>query len=240
MNVPVRLMHFAAAGALTMRQSGPPGISPASRRFNAMRCSSQRFRRFQRPQSGVAFASVSVGTFRRLPPNNRVNRTAQQRRCWVPFALRAPAAGYAERYASARGRMRHGRTSSRGTESTPMSATIAPHVWTSRLRHRCPLDKKGGARLSGTLKNLGAHQSAPSENVLSRPLRRHGSRVDRRSRMPKPWFRTRCRVDRHRRCSHLGDGVLPRARTVSARIKALPRSRRLNGAAWLVGTIGVV
>jgi len=30
-------------------------------------------------------------------PNNRINRSAQWRRRWVPAALRAPAPGYAER-----------------------------------------------------------------------------------------------------------------------------------------------
>jgi hypothetical protein len=33
----------------------------------------------------------------REAPNIRVNLTAQQRCCWVPSALRAPAAGYAGR-----------------------------------------------------------------------------------------------------------------------------------------------
>jgi hypothetical protein len=82
-----------------MRQSGPQGISPASLRFNGMRCLSLRLCRHEPPGSGVAFAPVSVVGFWRLPPNNRVNRTAHQRRCalwWVPSALRAPAAGYAE------------------------------------------------------------------------------------------------------------------------------------------------
>jgi hypothetical protein len=35
-------------------------------------------------------------------PNNRVNLTAQQVRCWVPSALRAPAAVYGERWAAFR------------------------------------------------------------------------------------------------------------------------------------------
>ncbi len=34
-----------------------------------------------------------------MTPNHRVNRTAHQRCWWVPSALRAPASGYAERYA---------------------------------------------------------------------------------------------------------------------------------------------
>lgn len=34
-------------------------------------------------------------------PNNSINRTAQQLRCWVPSALRAPAAGYLKRQNSA-------------------------------------------------------------------------------------------------------------------------------------------
>jgi hypothetical protein len=95
-----RHMHFAAAGPIPERHIGPPGISPASLRFNGMRCSSVRFHRCEPPQSGVAFARVSMGVFWRLPPNHRVNRTAHQRRCacwWVPSALRAPAASYAER-----------------------------------------------------------------------------------------------------------------------------------------------
>jgi hypothetical protein len=94
-----RLMQFASAGALPRRQSGPQRIWPVSLRFDGMRCSSGRCRRCEPAESGVAFARVSVGVFWRLPPNNRVNRTAHQRRCacwWVPSALRAPAAGYAE------------------------------------------------------------------------------------------------------------------------------------------------
>ena len=34
-----------------------------------------------------------------LGSNSRVNRTAQQRCCWVPSSLRSSAAGYAGRYA---------------------------------------------------------------------------------------------------------------------------------------------
>jgi hypothetical protein len=98
-----RLMQFAAAGVFPRRESGPPYIWPLSLRFDGMRCSSLRFRRGDPPQSGVAFARVSVRSVLALPPNNRVNRTAHQRRCacwWVPSALRAPAAGYAERWAA--------------------------------------------------------------------------------------------------------------------------------------------
>jgi hypothetical protein len=100
MNVHQRLIHLANAGALAARQSGPLRIWPVSLRFDGMRCSSLRFRRCEPPESGVAMARVSVAELWRLPPNNRVNRTAHQRRCacwWVPSALRAPAAGYAAR-----------------------------------------------------------------------------------------------------------------------------------------------
>jgi hypothetical protein len=100
MNVHQRLMHLPAAAAFPGDQSGPPGIWPVFLRFNGMRCSSPGLRRYEPAESAVAFARVSLGEFFGLPPNNRVNRTAQQRRCarcWVPFALRAPAAGYAER-----------------------------------------------------------------------------------------------------------------------------------------------
>ena len=97
MNVYQRLMRFAAAGAFARRQSGPSHISLASLRFNGMRCSSPRLRRYGTLVSGVAIAPVFVTGFWRLPPNHRVNRTAHQRRWWVPSALRAPAAGYAER-----------------------------------------------------------------------------------------------------------------------------------------------
>ena len=103
MKVHQRLMPFVAAGALAMGQSVPSHISPVFLRFSGMRCSSLRFRRFEPPQSGVAFGCVSVRWVLGLPPNNRVNRTAHQRRCacwWVPSALRAPAAGYAERWAA--------------------------------------------------------------------------------------------------------------------------------------------
>jgi hypothetical protein len=103
MNVHQRLVHFAAAGALAMRQSGPPDIWPIFLRFTGMRCSCPRFRRCEPRQSGAALSPVSVSRFLRLPPNNRVNRTAHQRRCacwWVPSSLHSSAAGYAERYAS--------------------------------------------------------------------------------------------------------------------------------------------
>jgi hypothetical protein len=103
MNVHQRLMHSAAAGALARQQSGPSHISPVSLRFDGLWCSSQRLCGGERPKFGVAFARVSVGVFCRLPPNNRVNRTAQQRRCacwWVPSALRATAAAQPHRSAS--------------------------------------------------------------------------------------------------------------------------------------------
>ena len=101
MNAHQRHMHFAAAGALPMRQFGPPHVLPVSLRFNGMRSSPLRF--LEPPQSGVAFARVSVRSFLGLPPNHRVNRTAHQRRCacwWVPSSLRSSAAGYPERCAS--------------------------------------------------------------------------------------------------------------------------------------------
>jgi hypothetical protein len=103
MNVHQRLRHLAAAGALARRQCDSPRIWPISLRFGGLRRSSLRVRRFEPSESSAAFSPVSVRWFMRLPPNNRVNRTAHQRRCacwWVPFALRAPAAGYAERWAA--------------------------------------------------------------------------------------------------------------------------------------------
>jgi len=43
----------------------------------------------------------------RQPSNNRINRSAQQLRCRVPVALRAPAPGYAERWTDGRSSPRH-------------------------------------------------------------------------------------------------------------------------------------
>ena len=42
----------------------------------------------------MTFKFVAIPT-----PNPAVNRTAQKLRFWVPSALRAPAAGYLERWA---------------------------------------------------------------------------------------------------------------------------------------------
>jgi len=84
------------------------GTRLVSLRCNGMRCSSLRFRRCAQPLVGVAYPEgegvhMSVRSLLGLPPNNRVNRTAHQRRCacwWVPSSLRSSAAGYAERWAS--------------------------------------------------------------------------------------------------------------------------------------------
>jgi hypothetical protein len=38
----------------------------------------------------------------RMTPNPGINRSAQRRRRWVPVALRTPAPGYAQRWASGR------------------------------------------------------------------------------------------------------------------------------------------
>lgn len=100
MNVRQRLSHVAAAGALPTRRCGPPDISPISLRFNGMRCTCARFSRCEPPRSGAAYPRVSVGRVLQSPPNKWLERTAQQRRCaccWVPSALRAPAAAQPQR-----------------------------------------------------------------------------------------------------------------------------------------------
>ena len=103
MNVHQRLLHLAAAVALTMRQSGPPDISPVFLRFSGMRWSSLRFRRCEPPRSGVALASVTARVVLALPPNQCLEPTAQQRRCaccWVPSSLRSSASAQARRWAA--------------------------------------------------------------------------------------------------------------------------------------------
>jgi len=45
----------------------------------------------------VAMEAFKPVVLCRRPPNNRMNRTARERCSRVPVALRAPAAGYAER-----------------------------------------------------------------------------------------------------------------------------------------------
>jgi hypothetical protein len=69
---------------------------------------------------------------------------------------------------------------------------------------------------------------------------RRGSRVSRRSCMPKAMLRTKCRVASSPPLPAFGRPVLPCARVVSAKTVAVPRMRRLNGAAWPVGRRGGV